>query len=298
MKPNKRKYLLPSAPVTLRVVPRAAWLLRPGNEEQEERARRCRQAWAAAMWLWQAFGGLGSRANRGFGSVDLGWPLGDWAGAEGALDLRQAPDATAWARAAAANLQLLRGAGWFGIWAPSSPVEHPRLDGSSRIAIGTKAHRTWDEALNEAGTVMQRGFTGGGRLRRNPDYTDVKAHLVAHGACGPAAPPPARLTQAPERSAFGLPLAFRYRSLAGDQAVFEPEGGDRWPSPLRISATRLGDGIHLVYCLLSAPVPGNVRVTTGSGPTKRRAVIAPPATGILSVFMDYVADPARGVKVL
>ncbi len=287
---NDRKYLLPRGAVGMRVIPRARWAARPSSENEQEQLLRCQRAWVASLWLWQTFGGVGSRANRGFGSVGLEWPA-DVPASEG-LQLRPAADAGTWKAAVEQNVARFRQ--WFGTWAGNA--DHPRLDAFCRVAIGKQPYRTWEEALSDAGTVMRSGFTGNGRYKRQPDYTDVKAHLVAHGASGPQSPAPKKLSQAPERAAFGLPLAFRYGSLHSPQnrALFEPEGADRWPSRLRLSVARLVDGLHVVYCLLSAPTPAGVRVRVGSGAS---STLAPPDLSVLGEFMDYVSDPIRGVKV-
>ena len=98
-------------------------------------------------------------------------------------------------------------------------------------------------ALETAGTTL-RDF----RSRTQPDYSLVKDHITGQRP----------LIHAPPRASFGLPLAFRYRSLQGDSCSLEPafRGHDRFASPLHIRIVQTQSGYHPVFLLMDGEYPG------------------------------------------
>jgi CRISPR-associated protein Cmr1 len=142
----------------------------------------------------------------------------------------------------------------------------------------------WEETLDAAGRSFQ-DF----RVRRPPDYENVKQALGTGRA--PA--------NAPERTAFGLPLAFRYTSLGRDagEAEFVPrrDGPERkrHASLLRIRVTRLGDRLHPLFVRMAGALPGTepaadmLRRRKGERP--ERAELEPATTDLLDTFMNELS---------
>ncbi len=226
-----------------------------------------RQAWLAALWLLVHVGGIGARSRRGFGSLRIekwdGW------GECSALPLPcQATAPEEWKARMQAGLRKLRE------WFPNVPrVDHTVVAPDARFLLlkegygdrsGRPVAKGWELALNDAGTRLQQF-----RLRRDPDYGAVKAHLVkknerelqSHGQMPPGVRP-AYLSTGPERAAFGLPLTFRYSSLQQGGSDRRPgpiqmtvvgTRHDRMASPLFIRIVRLGDSHHALFAHLPAP---------------------------------------------
>jgi hypothetical protein len=135
--------------------------------------------------------------------------------------------------------------------------------------------------MNEAGRALQdfRQFSA-------PDYADVKDHLARRRP----------LEHPPSRATFGLPLAFRYRSLEGASAMFLPapkgkKAGDRHPSLLFIKIVALGDTRAALFVRLDGAVPGD----RGFGVVVRSpAPLVGPKTNALDDFMTSLESRPRG----
>jgi CRISPR-associated protein Cmr1 len=293
--PNDRRCFAPESRFELRLVARRTHI------DQEER-----QAWLASLWLLVAFGGLGNRSRRGFGSLaivdgwrgwpeceDLALPAGD-SPADYAQTVRQGLDVV---------LQ------WLG---PIGSADRPCFGTGARSVIvrnGQDGAGAWKRALEEAVRLMRGAATGiklaappfTGRSRLDPDYTRVRDHMKRRHAAELGLPPTAGapLPAPPERAAFGMPLTFRSTSLSWtgpdgktrNPAPVEilPEDGERFPSPVLLSVARVGMQLHPVYTLLDAPTPANARVKGG-------ASFPAPGRQLLDHFMDHVE--AAGVRVL
>ncbi len=245
-----RAVIAPGAAITLRLIFR-----RPTDSEQ-------RRAVLGALWLLGHMGGLGSRSRRGFGTVALqGWRV-----VQGAVwqELAQlpiahgAPTPDEWLHRFEDGLKGLRA------WYPGAATADHTVLAGARFRLLSPGHasgrfQAWEYALDSAGAAMQRF-----RLRWNvrdqqSDYHRVKAHIVAsitpnHGA---------RLTAAPARAAFGLPLTFRYRSL-GDAAPpvsFRGKPSERSASPIWIRVVAIGDRCYPLYAWFRSPLlPGGEAV--------------------------------------
>ena len=289
----KREAIAPSAEFTMRVI----CLRRQPKPE-------VRRALLGSLWLLFHLGGAGSRSRRGFGSFSLE----QWGSTDRWPELRDLPLLASCRNAAEAQealgiaLQTLRSNEWPG-WPPADPVgkDNPtRLnpDIGARAAARGRSSTTsrfdfaldprgvlattrdaWASAMNEAGRALQ-DF----RLRRAPDYDDVKASLTGQRP----------LRRAPERATFGLPIAFRFRGVHGSaQFHGTPAGGDtsdRHASLLFVRVLRIGDRLHPAYFRLDGPVPA-------AGPGSTSAVLArsrggplpPPSRLALDDFMDQVS---------
>ena len=156
----------------------------------------------ASLWLLTHFGGIGSRSRRGGGNLQVQSVQGNVPSSLPPLQV-EAKTPKELQQELAHGLKQLRQ------WAakafngslqpnfsgqPEFDVLHPNY---CRIWVVDKSFNTWDGALNEFGSVMQRF-----RQRRQPDYQNVKS--VIQGG---------RNLQPVKRAAFGLPIVFFFQSL-------------------------------------------------------------------------------------
>lgn len=183
---------------SLRVAPGA----HRGSAEETARLHTCI---GLSLWLALHLGGIGARSRRGFGSLQLTSLRPPSFDSEVDLSpLPEAVDPDEWIQTLSERLVGIRS--WLGGFA-SGP--HPHLSGA-RMRLLPAGFDTWEEALNAGGRALQ-DF----RQRRDPDYGEVKAHLcsVERKARCSGGVKPKRLSSAPARAAFGLPLTFRYGSV-------------------------------------------------------------------------------------
>ncbi len=256
LRPNDRKAIPTGTSFTLRVTSHPV----RGTAE-------ARQAWLAALWLLVHIGGIGARSRRGFGSLRVE----KWEGWEECSSLPlpcQASTPDEWKAQMEAGLQRLRG------WFPIVPMaDHTVIAPGARFLLLKEGHGDrsdrpagmgWELALNDAGTRLQQF-----RLRRDPDYKMIKAHLAkkherelrGQGRMPPEVRP-TYLSTGPERAAFGLPVTFRYSSLQlrgadgknrSIQMSIVGTRHDRMASPLFIRIVRLADSYHALFAYLPAP---------------------------------------------
>ncbi len=161
-------------------------------------------------------GGLGTRWRRGFGSLQL-------SGGNYFKDIR-ARTPEDWIKEfqklwqnVNTKMREFRGKTFAGVW-------H-----MSKLYVWRRTFPSWEEALNEIATVMQEF-----RQCRNPDHDQV-FNLLRHNR---------PLRQAPKRTAFGMPLTFRFRNVRG-VATFQPANHERMASPLIFHIAKLQNGSYL-----------------------------------------------------
>lgn len=199
---------------------------------------------------------------------------------------------------------------WFGKPTSSSP-NHSILHGG-RMRLFSEGHRSWEDAMDKAGYCMQVFRQRWQLTTPTSDYHQVKAHICSidpsAATVGSALTPPvlgATLPAAPRRIAFGLPLTFRYLSLAytktdrsgriitdrsGAPKLFPPQlefigtEHDRSASPVHVRIIKIGEKYHPLYLWMNAPLlPGNERITT-KGNRSRSPTWARPTNSILAEF--------------
>lgn len=239
-----------------------------------------RRALLAAWWLLAHFGGAGSRSRRGFGSLALmNWEMqgGDaWSELDELPLLSKATGSDTWKTELQRGLGVLRA--WFGEYADNgSNWHHPRLGRSFDWVLGNQGRPTlaWAEALNEMGLHLQ-AF----RLRKQPDYDDIKAALGSRGTRGSP-------RYAPSRASFGLPLAFRFSSAPGT-IMFAPYDDrqkttlERQGSLLFLRLVLVGDRVHPLYVRLHGDIPGIDSPVAVRGQGR---ALAPAKENLLDAFM-------------
>lgn len=214
-----------------------------------------RERWAlvGCLWAWAHLGALGSRARRGFGSVQLtrwSWnEAGREAGGPIELPLVEGAGSPREAIVALAT-GLTRLEDELGL--PVGRVPH--LGARCRVGIvgpmgAVRGAPEWVLALQSAGVAMQHF-----RDRRQPDTGRVAEHLRGNR----------RLSHSPERADFGLPLTFRFIGPLRGQVEFNPSlqephtrrPAQRWPSPVRLKVIRAG-GLHALVVRMDGDLPGS-----------------------------------------
>ncbi|HDG97053.1 MAG TPA: type III-B CRISPR module RAMP protein Cmr1 [Desulfobacterales bacterium] len=221
---------------------------------RDQEKERLRQAVAAACWLMAHVGGAGSRHRRGFGSL----ALTDWQCQEGeeifpelkALPLLSNSSTTReWQEGFEKALGRFRR--WFGPFDSkevNNKFVHPHLGPAFRWRLSEHGFAEWEEAMNVTGRMLQ-DF----RLRMQPDYQDVKAHLM--GAARGGGP----LRNAPCRVTFGLPLEFRFSSQTATFMPYDEQEKttrERQGSLLFLRLASIGGMLHPLYLRLDGSVPG------------------------------------------
>ncbi len=187
---------------------------------------------ACALWCWTHFGGLGTRARRGGGDLQVK-KVRD--------DERVLKDLPVFTLADVNSLEALKGHLENGLKKVCHLVAElnaltPRpLSGSVEFPILHPDYAdiwiirsTWSDALGameHAGKQFQQF-----RQKRSPDFPSVLDYL--HKGDQPTL----------ERPAFGLPLQFRYRSAPDKQAMVETQHFTRRASPLLFRFLRLEGG--------------------------------------------------------
>ena len=272
---------------------------------------------ASSIWLWSAFGGVGARWRRGFGSmrlVELGLKGDD----QGPPLLRSFSSLTklpashndhllalqrglALSHQAVEGLCRATGVG-NGLLKNDAVAPHPNI----RSLAGIKVLRTLIGsspdpliALEAAGTLL-RGFRSSlDRSQPLPDYHAVKDAIRNR-----------RPPNAVARAAFGLPLGFFFRSLGNQKTRFVPEAPpsversfdrrfeiDRVPSPLIIRVHALqGRSRQPDYGVTLVNMAGkDTSPLLGCGLQQHqvRGNIEPPDAAILDQFIGYAVEQSK-----
>ncbi len=264
---------------------------------------------AAVLWLLGHVGGLGSRARRGFGTLALeSWRA---SGGAGWPELGELPIAHGQGSVAGWMDAFEKGCGVLKGWFPGSrTADHTVLGPSTRFKLFTTGKPDWAQALNDAGLAMQKFRQRHDLSDPNSDYFRVKKHICQNeprtagrpGAAVGAAP----LSASPERAAFGLPLTFRYSSLAypkvdrgrpitrngrpqfeTPKTTFNGASSDRNRSASRIHVriVKIGENYHPLYMRLDGPLlAGGDLIADGPLPSRRWGNHVAPGDAILNDF--------------
>lgn len=233
---------------------------------------------AAALWLLTHLGGLGARARRGGGALQVTRVDGD-AHLEGLPDWTVLADSPAEVQVQIAKgindcRQLLDLTWTDELGMPTFDVLHP--DAVS-IYVTDQSWTTWEAVLDNLG-VRFRDFR-----KHSPDYGRVK-EAVQRGSDFDEV----------QRAAFGLPIVFYYRSMRGG-GVLEGTRHSRRASPLCFRVVRLRNGQYTLLLIVfkSALLP------EGEGLKLRRrggrdAYGAVPDYKIIDIFLKELGNAAPG----
>jgi CRISPR-associated protein Cmr1 len=243
---------------------------------------RTLQAAVAALWLLTHLGGLGMRARKGGGSLQVAST--NWNDSSLPSLTVQAQTATQLQKALQDELHRLRN------WAaetfngslsptfqtpPAFDVLHP--DWCS-IAVVNREFEDWKEALDAFGQTMQRF-----RNRYEPDYSNVKAVLQGSSRLQPV-----------QRAAFGLPIAFYFRSLNDKRATLEGEEHDRRASPLLVRVTKLANGKCVLvltrFRSLFLPTNERLQLRYRERHDERKVFTTQPNETLLDEFLDRLSQ--------
>ena len=208
------------------------------------------KAWSACLWLFAHLGGLGARARRGFGSLQLvGWTAEHpWP----TLPTIEARDVQGWHQQFRAGFDQIRE--WFDRPVPSE-TGHQVLPKDLTPLVSMTGFASWQEALRDIGNRF-RDF------RLDPH---VRPHID-------------------KVASFGLPLASRSRS---DTLVPVSHAAlaisDRSASRLWIRVVRVGDLYHPMVWNCDGPLLpfGHNKLRWKSG----QHVTAPSGLGLIPQFL-------------
>ncbi len=245
---------------------------------------------ACALWCWTHLGGIGTRARRGGGDVQVkevrggegilaGLPNFTMAGVSSPEALKgHLENGLKEVRDLVARLNSLA------TKAPSGSVDFPILHPDyADIWI---IQSTWSNALGameQVGKQFQQF-----RHKRNPDYPSVLDDYLKAGR-----------SPTLQRPAFGLPLQFRYRSAPGKQAMVETQHFTRRASPLLFRFVKLEGGeIALVLIYFKAsflPSGEKLRIKDQSkGAKQRPQLFAPPTAALQQSLIEQFRDQFGG----
>ena len=207
-----------------------------------------------AVTLFSLLGGLGSRSRRGWGSVS------STAFPKDLDDLR----------ARLNNLMKIM---------PTTPRSWSHLTPNTRYIVIPSVFPTWNEALDALGTPMaeMRQKLGGRQSPYGPDH-DLVSKLVHENSLP---------RNAPQRSVFGLPHPYRFKS-SGNSIVFKWNGSERRASPLLLHVAKLQTGgFAAIAIVMSGPfLPPGSTITTDRN---RRVSVPPPSMALLDEYLDRIS---------
>lgn len=196
---------------------------------------------ALSLWLLGNLGGLGSRARRGAGSVEIRLKSGEstlpglpYQGSESISELRDKLSA-----GLAACLEVMGGSGaQWKHFAPDLPGFNVLAPDTAAITIVSSTRDGWgtyEAALDGIGRRFRdfRSHLTPGGIGEN-DHDAVLDWFNRNGANPPDI----------KRAVFGLPIPFRY-SDGGASDVILSTLGDRRGSPLHMRVTRLSTGRYV-----------------------------------------------------
>lgn len=235
-----RSYLRPQAHAFLDLT----WVRKPSAD--------LRRLFDQALWAWLHLGGIGSKSRKGYGSLQ---------------PVSMPPNLQPAKSRDELLAQIRRMLPQKDQTAPGP--EWTRFSPGSRIFLGARGHRTWQEALSLLGAWLiafrrrygYAGETRTGLANRDYDWLD------------PASP--RKLSNIPDRAGFGLPLPFR-RRIPGTQNTESQivtwssgQGDARRASPLLLHVAHVGTQYVPVITYLPAqflPAGANLRFKSRPGP--------------------------------
>lgn len=270
---------------------------------------------AATLWLLGHVGGLGSRSRRGFGTVALqSWaktpitPTDTWPEMDLLAIAHKEENVVDWWEHFKESLKTLK------TWFPGVPLnDHAVFGQKTKFKLFNNATKSWDSALNEAGKVMQRFRQRHDMTNPKSDYIRIKKHLVKNdpntaGIPGAGVGAAMYTGNGPDRAAFGLPLTFRYSSLAYQkkekgklqfkkdgkpvmktpETTFQGQLHDRSASSIHVRIVKIKQKYYPLYIRLDGPLLENgerIRDMWGN--------YGAPGNNILDSFWETLTTPLK-----
>lgn len=305
-------------------------LLFPRSDHPEELYHRV----LGSFWALGHLGALGSRANRGWGSVQLtGVKAGPGKTVPRELKIIERhyqPAATTsarqWGSKVAGVLKVFNDT----IGAPERrghALATPHLGAAAKVFVEEHPVGEWAVAVNMIGAALQEYRRAEGR----PDR-DMIVRLLLKRAGHPDGEEP---RTAPQRTAFGLPYTMRYEitpawvvklgisKLLPDTVEYNPgdrsrsDSPPRHSSPLHLRVVKLDDGYHPVTVRLAGDPVGSLprsadnqapqvsigaRITGGGRRPMESPFVDPlprpePTDGLLDGFMDKILRYSLSIPV-
>jgi len=242
---------------------------------------KIRKGILASLWLLGHIGGLGSRSRRGFGTVALQTWSCQWNEASLLPIAHEAESVERWLEIFQKGKEILKG--WFQKQ-NSFTGDHTSLWKNTKFYLfqtgetkkqetkiiysrsESKQFHAWEWAMNVAGLTMQNFRQRWKLSDTNSDYHRVKGHL---GFLDPKAAvkwgiTACKISDSPQRAAFGLPLIFQSSYQDGVKKdgrpkyttvsiTFEGEKHKRNASPIQIRIINIAGKCHPLYIRLDAP---------------------------------------------
>jgi CRISPR-associated protein Cmr1 len=302
---KKRKYIPSNTNICMSTI----FHYKPADKE--------RKAILSSLWLLGHIGGLGSRSRRGHGTVALqSWENCQWDECKGLKIAHNAISVDDWWKIFNKGLNILR------TWFPEkSSEDHSVFGRNTRFFLFEDSGKNWQEGLDKAGLVMQK-FRQRWKIKdTSSDYYKVMEHLAFHEPASikkGSTIAPCPLNKSPERTAFGLPLTFRYNNsldripkknhydkviidkkteklkMEAPNTTFEGGTHDRSASPIHIRIVKIGAKYHPLYIMLDSALLGNnekLKDKYGTGYNK-------PTGKILDTFWNELKKNNNGKEAL
>lgn len=259
------------------------------------------RALLGAIWALGSLGALGTRARRGFGSLELrGWSWSQGVPVAWTQDLNALPLVTAKVPSLDEALRYLeQGRALLRDWLGQPTGDVPHLGERARLVAlpaaqtqGVPRELEWATPLQAAGLGLQTF-----RSAREPDRAEAREHVRYMAKRGGAL-----LRRSPERVVFGLPLTFRFlanpkRDMPAGQFEVNPalkedhtgKPSQRFPSPLRIKAIQTRQGKAALLVRMAGRLPGDDKTVVRGADHP----LPEPATNLLDIFMDELSPSTR-----
>ncbi|MBV6518649.1 MAG: hypothetical protein HCAMLNBO_01357 [Candidatus Brocadia fulgida] len=274
----------------------------------------------SSIWLLGHIGGLGSRSRRGFGTVALQSWNSNWDECADLPIAHQAKSTDQWMNDFKKGLHTLKK--WFKEF---TIHDHSIFDkntmfymfntGQNAKTISkdikgkneSRHFQAWEMALHDAGMSMQSFRQRYDLADKKSDYYKVKEHLAfidntgkASGKWGITAN---KISEAPKRVVFGLPLTFQSSYQDGLKSNGKPnycsvstsfigEKHERNASPIFIRIVKINSICHPFYIRLDFPfLEENEKVKDGVDSYKMQD------TSILDDFWKYMKSKNNGIEV-
>ncbi|MBF0232305.1 MAG: type III-B CRISPR module RAMP protein Cmr1 [Desulfamplus sp.] len=207
--------------------------------------------------LWLLFGGLGARVSRGCGSLYCNEVMQDFQDADAIANYLQG---------------LTPATHQNGVIPDFGKSPYPVIH-NSRLAVSQpennkSAQSIWSNFLSGFGDFRQKAGIGrnpgNGRRPGRTRWPEADAIRRITGQANYNHTPVHIAGNWFPRGAYGLPIQTEFKNASGDpygKYFLQPEGGERWPSPVILKVIQLNPQVSIKICfILNHAVPANLRL--------------------------------------